>query len=306
MSPPPPPQAPQPRATGLLLRSKLFVPGSRPELFTKALAGAADALSFDLEDAVAEARKAQARHAVRDWLLSGAHTASGKTLIVRINRWGGAHAAEDLRAVALPGLHMVNLPKPSSAAEVVAVAHALAEAEAANGVTQPIGLLLTIETPSALRQAHELAGADPRVLGLQLGLADLFEPLGIARRDPGALAQARFALRLAAGEAGVWACDAAFADLHDEAGYRADALHARNLGYIGKSCVHPHQVALANAVFSPTADELAHAQVVLAAAGAAEAQGVGVLVANDQMVDAPFVQRARDTVAAAARLGLLP
>ena len=292
-------------AIKLPLRSKLFVPGSRPELFAKALASTADAVSFDLEDAVAEARKTEARDAVRGLLQSGAAAASGKTIIVRINRWACAQGADDLRAIALPGLHLINLPKVATAAEVVAVACALDQAEAANGITQRIGLLLTIETPTALRQAHELAGADARVLGLQLGLADLFEPLGISRRNPGAVLQAQFALRMAAGEAGIWACDAAFADLHDGAGYRAEAQQARDLGFVGKSCVHPCQVALANAVFSPTADEVAHAQALLAAAGTAAAAGTGAFVSNGQMVDAPFVQRARDTVAAAARLGLL-
>ena len=289
-----------------LLRSKLFVPGSRPELFAKALAGAADAVSFDLEDAVADVCKSEARNAVRGLLLSGAPAASGKTIIVRINDWRSAHAACDLRAVALPGLHLVNLPKPASAAEVVAVAAALAAAEVANGVTQPIGLLLNIETPAALRLVHELASADARVVGLQLGLADLFEPLGIARRNPQAVAQVQLTLRLAAGEAGVWACDAAFAELHDEAGYNAEAQQARKLGFIGKSCVHPRQVALANAAFNPTVEEVAHAQAVLAAAGTAATQGLGAFVANGQMVDAPFVQRARDIVAAAARLSPPP
>jgi len=177
----------------LPLLSKLFVPGSRPELFAKALNSQADAVSFDLEDSVVEARKAEARMAVRDLLLSGAAAASGKTIIVRINPWGGAHAAADLRAIALPGLHLVNLPKPGSAAEVVAVANALVDAEAANGVALPIGLLLNIESPQALRLAHELAAAHPRVVGLQLGLGDLFEPLAILRRDAHAVAQAMFA-----------------------------------------------------------------------------------------------------------------
>ena len=110
------------------MRSKLFVPGSRPELFAKALASQADAVSFDLEDSVVDARKDQARQAVRELLLSDAAAASGKTLIVRINPWGSAHAAADLRAVALPALHMVNLPKPTSPADVVAVARALDDA----------------------------------------------------------------------------------------------------------------------------------------------------------------------------------
>ena len=289
----------------LALRSKLFVPGSRPELFAKALASAADAISFDLEDAVAEPRKAEARQAVRELLLSGAAAASGKTIIVRINRWGSTHGAADLRAITLPGLHLVNLPKPASAAEVVAVAHALAEAEMANTVLRPIGLLLNIESPQALRLAHVLATAHARVAGLQLGLGDLFEPLGMDRSSARAVAQAQFTLRMAAGEAGVWALDSAFANLRDTAGYRAEACLARGMGFVGKSCVHPCQVALANEVFRPTEAEITHAQAVVAAADVAAAAGLGAYVADGSMVDAPFEQRARAVVAAATRLGLL-
>lgn len=289
----------------LLMRSKLFVPGSRPELFAKALASAADAISFDLEDAVVPARKAEARHAVRDWLQAHAASAGDKTLIVRVNAMGSEHFAADLLAVAQPGLHLINLPKTNSAQEVVEVAQALGRAEAANGVRQPIGLLLNIESPRALRLAHELAAAHARVVGLQLGLGDLFEPLAILRRDQGAIRQAMFALRMAAGEAGVWAIDSAFTDVHDAAGYRAEAQLASALGFVGKSCIHPRQVALANDVFRPSEAEIAHAQAIIAAADEAAARGVGAHVVDGKMVDAPFEQRARTVIATAARLGLL-
>ncbi len=287
------------------MRSKLFVPGARPELFAKALAGPADALSFDLEDSVAPPRKAQARADLRDFLRSGALAGNPRTIIVRVNALDTPHFADDVRAAVQPGVHMLNLPKPRHAGDIRAAAQAVAEAERANGVTGTVGLLVNIETPQALRVAAELAGADPRVLGLQLGLGDLFEPLGIARRDESAVRQAMFAVRMAAGEAGVFAYDAAFADIADEAGFSAEAQQARRLGFIGKSCIHPRQVALANAAFRPSAQEIAHAlKVVEAAAGAAE-QGVGAWVVDGKMIDAPFVQRAQAIVALARRLELL-
>ena len=287
------------------LRSKLFVPGSRPELFAKARASAADALSFDLEDAVLAEHKAGARDAVRAWLRSADAMGSDKTLIVRVNALASVHFEADLQAVVQPGLHLINLPKPGSAQDVVQAARALARAEAANGVERPIGLLVNIESAEALRLAHELASAHPRVVGLQLGLGDLFEPLGIARHNAHAVAQAMLSLRLAAGEAGVWACDGAFADLRDGAGFRAEAQRSRDLGFIGKSCVHPSQVLLANEVFRPTEAEIAHAQAVVVAAEAASASGRGAYVVDGRMIDAPFEQRARETLASARRLRLL-
>jgi citrate lyase subunit beta/citryl-CoA lyase len=294
------------RAMSLALRSKLFVPGSRPELFGKAWGSAADALSFDLEDSVPDTHKAQARSAVRAALQSDAAQASSKTRIVRVNALDSPHFEADVHAVALPGVHLLNLPKPRSAQDVHLAADALARAEAANSVLQPIGLLLNIESAKALRLAHELAAAHPRVMGLQLGLGDLFEPLAISRSDAHAVQQAMFALRMAAGEAGVLALDSAFADLQDAQGYRAEAERARRMGFVGKSCIHPSQVALANAVFCPTDAEIAHALAVVSAAAEARHLGHGAYVVHGKMVDGPFEQRAHDIVAAATRLGLLP
>ncbi|MET4578132.1 HpcH/HpaI aldolase/citrate lyase family protein [Ottowia thiooxydans] len=287
------------------MRSKLFVPGSRPELFEKALAGAADSVCFDLEDAVTESRKNEARDAVRDFLRSGAATASDKTLIVRINAMDTPHFAADVAAVAQTGVDLVNLPKPESATQVREVAALLAQAEAVNGVAAPIGLLLNIESPRALRLAAELASAHARVAGLQMGLGDLFEPLCIARREPAAVQQAMFAVRMAAGEAGVYAYDGAFTDIADSEGYRAEAQLARRLGFLGKTCIHPSQVAIANDVFRPSDEEIAHACKVVDAARQADADGVGAYVVDGKMIDIPFVRRAQAIVASARRLGLL-
>lgn len=287
------------------MRSKLFVPGSRPELFAKALAGPADGISIDLEDAVVEAQKDQARATVAAWLPTtppGHH----KVVIVRVNAMDTPHFAEDVRAVVRPGLQVLNLPKPDSPGAVRAASAAVAEAERSNGVTAPVGLLLNIETPGALRQAAALAMADPRVVGLQVGLGDLFEPAGVDRREVAAVQQVLFAVRMAAAEAGVAAYDGAFAHIADTAGYLAEAQLARRLGFAGKTCIHPSQVALANDAFRPTDAEIAHAVQVLAATADPDNQGRGAFVVNGRMVDAPFIRRAEATVRVARSLGLLP
>jgi citrate lyase subunit beta/citryl-CoA lyase len=290
------------------MRSKLFVPGTRPELFAKALGGAADGVCFDLEDAVSGPRKGEARDAVRQLLqLQGDDVAaSGKTVIVRVNAMDTPHFADDIAAVAQPGVHLINIPKPESPAHVRAAVEAVEIAEQANGVRAPIGLLLNIEAPAALRTAAQLALAHPRVAGLQLGLGDLFEPLGIARREPAAIQQAMFAMRIAAGEADVYAYDGAFADIRDAEGFRAEAMLSRNLGFLGKTCIHPSQIAIANEVFRPTDEEIAHACKVVEAARDADAHGVGAYVVDGKMIDIPFVIRARAIVASARSLGLLP
>lgn len=286
------------------MRSKLFVPGSRPALFDKALGGDADALSFDLEDSVSPDRKADARRALQDLLTGPAARASGKTLIARVNPRHSEHFAADVQAVVRPGLALLNLPKVESPDDVLAAVVAIEAAERANGVDAPVGLLLNIESARGLRLAYTLASAHPRVAGLQLGLGDLFEPLQIDRREPAALHAVMLQLRLAAGEAGVFAYDAAYARFQDVDGFRAEAGLARRLGYLGKSCIHPSQVAHANEVFRPTDDEIAHARRVVAAADDAAGRSVGAYTVDGEMVDAPFVLRARAVLAEAQRLGL--
>jgi citrate lyase subunit beta/citryl-CoA lyase len=285
------------------MRSKLFVPGCRPELFAKALAGEADAISFDLEDAVPYDAKAAARDAVAACLSSDSARASGKVLIVRINAADSAHFADDLAVIASAGADMINLPKAESAQAVRDAVAALEAVEAAQGVTNAAALLLNIETPRGLREAASIAAAHARVAGLQLGLGDLFEPPGIARRDSSNVHAAMFAMRMAAAEAGVFACDAAFADLRDTDGYRAEAEMAKRLGYCGKTCIHPSQVALANAVFRASDAELANAQRIVAAARDAAERGAGAFVVDGRMIDAPFLRRAQNVLAAARREG---
>ena len=288
------------------MRSKLFVPGSRPELFSKALAGQADALSFDLEDSVIEACKKEARTTLQGLLQSELARSSAKVLIVRVNGIGSRHFADDINAVVQPGVALINLPKVEAVHEVVLAVEAIARAERSNGFVagrdSPVGLLLNVESPRALRVAAELACADRRVAGLQLGLGDLFEPLGIARHRPQAVASVMLALRLAAGEAGVFAYDGAYTNIADPHGYRAEAALARTLGFLGKSCIHPSQVPLANEAFRPTDAEIVHATRVVTTAASAAA--VGAFVVDGRMVDAPFIARAEQVLVMARRLGL--
>ena len=281
------------------MRSKLFVPGSRPELFPKALAGPADALSFDLEDSVLETAKAEARRLVTLVLQSPESVASKKTLLVRVNGLATPHFDADLAAIVGPRLDLINVPKVESAEDIRIVAEVLARLEAERGLTRPIGILANIESPRGLRFAAEIAGADPRVAGLQIGFADLLDPLGIDRTNAAAIHQLQLAVRLAAGEAGLWACDAAYGNIKDLEGFRTEALAAQRLGYMGKSCIHPGQIAVANEIFRPTADEIAFARRVLDAAAQTKA---GAFTVDGRMIDAPSIKRAQAVVAIARQL----
>jgi citrate lyase subunit beta/citryl-CoA lyase len=285
------------------MRSKLFVPGSRPELFAKAMKSEADGLSFDLEDAVDEARKDQARAELARFLRALPPNC-GKVIIVRVNGLDTPHFERDLEAIVGPGLDIVNLPKPESGDDVRACAAALTKAER-KGKLEPIDILPNIESPRALRLAAEIATASPRVVGLQAGWGDLIEPLNIDRYNPAVIEAIQLQIRVAAGEAGVWAYDGAYANIQDPEGYRREAEAARRLGYLGKSAIHPTQVPIANAVFRPTDTEIAHSLKVVEAAEQAARNGVGAFTVNGKMVDAPFVRRAEAILELARKLGLI-
>ena len=277
-----------------LMRSKLFVPGSRAELFAKAAASAADALSFDLEDAVAPARKDEARSSLASYLREP-DAGGGKTIVVRVNALGTPHFTADIAAVAGASTHAINLPMVEAPETVREAAAAL---DAIPGAAH-IRVLVNIETPKALRRAAELAAAHPRVCGLQVGYADLLEPTGIDRRDASALAHIRLGVRLAAAEAGVPAYDGAFAAVKDPEGFRAECEAARRHGFAGKSCIHPSQIALANESFRPRPAEIERARRIVAAAEDAEARGIGAILVDGEMVDPPFVAGARAILALA-------
>jgi citrate lyase subunit beta/citryl-CoA lyase len=143
------------------------------------------------------------------------------------------------------------------------------------------------------------------VAGLQLGLGDLFEPIGISRKEPFAIKYAMMQVKFAAAEAGVDAFDSAFANIQNTGGFLEEAELAARLGYVGKSCIHPSQVAMANEAFRPSDEAIAHALRVLEAAKEADAKGIGAYVVDGKMIDPPFYQSAVKLVESAKRLGLI-
>lgn len=279
------------------MRSKLFVPAARPDFFSKALRGDADALSFDLEDAIPVEGKDAARAQLADFLASDAARTSRKTFIVRVNAPDGPHFATDIAILAPLGPTLINVPKIDDAAALAAAAETLIVATASHNTETP-RLLVNIETPGAVARAASIAAAHPLVAGLQVGLNDLFATLG-AERHAEHVRSALWAVRLAASEAGVFAYDGAWPDLADLPGFEAEAALARSMGYLGKSCIHPSQIAAANAIFDRS-NELAIARRLVDAAEAAARAGHGAFRLDGRMIDEPAIARARAVLAASA------
>jgi citrate lyase subunit beta/citryl-CoA lyase len=280
------------------------VPASRPELFAKALSSAADAISFDLEDAVEEGQKGFARQALFDFFETN-QTQNTKAIVVRINAIDTTHYAADLEVVVSSAVQIINLPMVESATAVRDLSARIGKLETYRRLTRPIGILVNIESPKGLRQAAELALADPRIVGLQIGFGDLFGPYGIVSGEPSATQVVRVLVKMAAAEAGIEAYDGAYVDIANPDGFTLDAQAAYRLGFTGKSCIHPSQVGLANAVFRPSEQQIQQALRVVQAAKENLARGVGAFVVDGQLVDGPLITRAERTVALARLAGLI-
>lgn len=302
-----------------LLRSYLYAPGARPELLTKAYRAGADAVIFDLEDAVVAAEKDRARAAVAaaiGWLAGPAAAPDAAPsrrprLHVRINRGPSGYDRRDLAAVAIPGLDGLRLPKSVDPAEIRRVGDWLDQLESRTGPTgrsgSPCLLYPTIESAAGVLRAGELAAAHPRVARLAFGAADFLADIG-APPDGGdsATLVARGQLVLHSRAAGVAApVDGAHTQLEDDDELRAAARRARALGFSGKSVIHPRQLATVHKVFTPGPDEVAAAHRLVTAFDAAGAQDRAALLVDGEFVDPAVVARARKLLELAAAVSAL-
>ncbi|MFC6825569.1 HpcH/HpaI aldolase/citrate lyase family protein [Halopelagius fulvigenes] len=269
-------------------RSLLFSPGDRPELMRKAPATGADIVCFDLEDAVAPARKAEAREAVRA-VLSDPSFDPGAEVVVRVSDdyesdlgvlLGDDGADADVR------LDAVMVPKAGTPGDVRTVAEELE----ARGRTLPVFAL--VESARGALNAPEIAAADPTT-ALVFGAEDLAADIGATRTAEGTeVLYARERVVLAAAAAGADAIDTVYTDFEDEAGLREATEFAATLGYDGKMAIHPAQVGPINEAFTPASDRVEWAKRVLEARDAADEEGRGVFRVDGEMIDAPLVAQA--------------
>ena len=277
-------------------RSLLFVPGVRPDRFTKALESGADSVCLDLEDGVAPGGKDRAREEVTRFLEGcSVEGKQGTELVVRINSPSTEDGRQDLasfRSLA-PELapDAVIVPKAESADDLEAVLQTLAP-------TIPL-LFPLIETPKGIHGVEELARSSRNLGALLFGGMDLAAELG-AHFSWEPLLHARSRVVMAAALVGVEAMDVPYPALKDLAGLRHEALRAARLGFGGKMAIHPRQVPVLNAAFTPTDDEVERARRILVVSAAAKS---GVYVVDGHMVDRPVVAAARRTL---ARAGVNP
>jgi citrate lyase subunit beta/citryl-CoA lyase len=277
------------------LRSLLFVPGDRPDRMAKAVRCGADALILDLEDAVAGANKPTARAAVADFLARPRDV----PLFVRINPLVSGLAEEDLDAVLPARPNGIVLPKAEGAPTLIALVEQLERAGDKDCLILPI----VTETPRALFQLGSYGGVTDRLAGLTWGAEDLPAAIGAATaREPDGSYTAPYQLArsltlFGAHAAGVGAIETVYPTFRDLEGLGVYAARGRRDGFCGMMAIHPDQVAVINAAFTPSAAEIAHARAVLAAFAAAPT--AGVLEMDGTMIDRPHVKQAEHVLLAA-------
>jgi citrate lyase beta subunit len=276
-------------------RNLLFVPGTRPDRFVKALAAGPDMVTVDLEDAVIPAHKDEARARSMP-LFDGAQTDRIERL-VRINGVRTPFGLKDLLAIVEHPTPPdgIMLPKVESADEVRIVDALLQRA------ARPVGLHVIIESNAGLDQARAIAAACRSIRSLLFGAVDMAAELGSAM-DFTSLLYARSRVVHAAANCGLDAIDVPYLDLDDEAGLALECRLVRDLGFTGKAAIHPRQLGPINAAFTPDAARIAYARKVIAAFEAAED---GLVVVEGKLIELPVVRSARRTLAIAAATGAM-
>ncbi|MEM7528084.1 MAG: CoA ester lyase [Pseudomonadota bacterium] len=308
-------------------RCQLFGPGSKPALFEKMAASAADVVNLDLEDAVAPDDKIEARKNVVqaindvDW--------GKKTVSVRINGLDTPYWVRDVVDL-IEGTHgrldLIMIPKAGNAKDVYAVDAMVSALEAATGKTKRIGLEVIIETAAGLAHVEEIAAASPRMEAMSLGPADYAAFMGMATtaiggtqenyymlEDPKEGERARHwgdpwhfptvAIVAACRTHGVLPVDGPFGDFSDPDGFRAQALRSATLGMVGKWAIHPSQVGLANEIFTPSDAAVTKAKRIIAAMEEATKAGAGAVTLDGKLIDLASIRQAEVIVKQSELIG---
>lgn len=291
------------------LRCPLFIPGNRSEMLLKAGRYSASAYIPDMEDSVPVGNKDEAREVTGNALPFLSEI--GRPVVPRVNSLATGLTEDDLAAVVGPHIVGISIGKVRTGDDIVVVDGMLSELERDCGIeVGSVGILPWLETASAIVNAYSVCTASERVRWVAFGAEDYSADMGISRAvdvagsDTGSVEEygeasllyARSAVAVAARASDVDALDTPYVKFRDSDGLRREAGLARRLGYVGKFAIHPAQIEVIDAVFSPTSEEIERARRVMEAAAAAEREGRGSVSLDGEMIDAPVVTRARNVL----------
>lgn len=285
-------------------RTMLYVPGNNSGMVKDAHIYRSDSIMFDLEDSVALKEKDAARFLVFNALKTLFYGEIEK--VVRINSLDGPFGRDDVYAMVAAGVDAIRLPKTETPEDIHVMEGVVEAAERKYG--RPVGstrLMAAIESAKGILNAREIALASPRLTAIAIGAEDYVTDLHTTRSPEGTeIFVARSLLVMAARAAGIMAIDTVYSDVNNEEGFIRETKLAKQLGFDGKSVIHPLQIPLVNAVYTPTREEIDRVLRITAAIKEAEERGSGVVSVDGKMVDKPIVERALRTLELARASGI--
>ena len=287
-------------ATARPRRSVLYMPGSNTRALEKGRGLPADALILDLEDAVAPDAKVEARGNIAEALKAGGY--GKREIIVRVNALDTPWGKDDVAALAASGADALLLPKVESAAMVSELEGLMRDAGAPDG----LAIMCMMETPRGILNADEIAGASQRLTCLVMGTSDLVKELNAAHTPERLPVLTSLSLCVLAARAhGVAIVDGVHLDLSDDEGFAAHCRQGKDLGFDGKTLIHPKTIAVANEVFAPSEADIAQARRIIEAHAEATRQGQGVVVLDGKLIENLHVETAERSVALAEAIAAM-
>lgn len=287
-----------------LRRTMLYVPGNNPGMVKDAHIYGSDSLMFDLEDSVSLSEKDAARFLVYYALKTIDYEGTEK--VVRINGLDTTFGEKDLEAIVRAKPDIIRLPKTEKPEDVKEADRLITEIEEKAGIEKgTVKLMAAIESALGVINAYGIATASPRLVGIALGAEDFVTDMKTSRSIGGIeLLVARSQVLLAARAAGVYALDTVFSDINDEEGFVNEVKLIKQLGFDGKSIIHPRQIELVHKIYTPSEKEIEKSVRILNAIKEAEQKGSGVISLDGKMVDKPIVERAQRVIDLAMAAGV--
>ena len=291
-------------ATTKLKRTSLYASGATPINMIQAAFYNEDCIVYDMEDSVPLAEKDTARLLIYNTVRY--HRPANKYVIIRVNGIYSEYIEEDLEAAVRARPDAIRIPKVEYKEEAIRICNRITEIEKEAGLeVGKIEVWCNIESYLGMINAYEIATADPRIVALALGAEDFTASMKSTRTKAGLeIFYARNAILTACRQAGIEAIDAVFSDINDPEGLKEDTTLTRNLGFDGKTCVHPRQIDIVNSFFTPSAKEIKYALRVLEAVEEGKRQKKGAVTLDGSMIDKPMELRARTTLAQAEAAGV--
>jgi len=274
-----------------LFRSLLFVPGNNPRFLEKAKTIPADIVCFDLEDSVPDSEKKNARKLIKEALKS--RSAYSADIYVRTNSPVSGKIPDDLEEIVQKGLDGIVIPKVNNVEEFLKIRKNISKLEKKRKL-KPIPIIPSIESAEGVVNTYEIASSSKRVVAVVFGVFDLLNDMRIEyTKQPEGAKYARAKVPLDARAAGVYAIDAIWQDLQDLSGLKEDCAIGKNLGYVGKSIIHPDQIQIAHDLFAPNRAEMEWAHKVCDTYVASTKKGKGATVVDGKMIDEVHYKRAK-------------